>query len=90
MSDHGEHLGEHDHWEHRPPGFKQAIHVPLFMVFPGRFPSGRRIATPVQLLDLMPTILELAEVDRGPLLLQGDSLRSLIDGEQAFFGSPAV
>jgi len=85
MSDHGEHLGEHDHWEHRPPGFKQAIHVPLFMVFPGRFPSGRRIATPVQLLDLMPTILELAEVDRGPLLLQGDSLRSLIDGEQAFF-----
>jgi arylsulfatase A-like enzyme len=91
MSDHGEHLGEHDQWEHHPPGFMQVIHVPLIMVFPGRFPSSRRIATPVQLLDLMPTILELAEVDREPLMLQGDSLRSLIDGKQvAFWGNRIV
>ncbi len=85
MSDHGEHLGEHGQWEHHPPGFKQVIHVPLFMVYPERFPEGRRISEPVQLLDLMPTVLELAGVDRGPLMLQGDSLLSLVDGEQSAF-----
>jgi arylsulfatase A-like enzyme len=36
----------------------------------------------VQLIDVMPTVLELAGVERGDLLLQGQSLVGLIDGER--------
>jgi len=80
FSDHGEHLGEHGLWEHHPPGFVQVLHVPLLMAHP-RLPKAVRIAEPVQLLDVVPTILELAEVDTTRLLLQGDSLLPLWRGD---------
>jgi arylsulfatase A-like enzyme len=68
---------------HRPPGRMPVIHVPLMMTYPNRFKEARRIEDVVQLLDVMPTILELAEVDRSDLLLQGDSLVGLIEGKDA-------
>ena len=80
LSDHGEHLGEHDLWEHHPPGYAQVLHVPLALRFPGRLPAGARFAENVQLLDVMPTVLELVGIDPGGLLLHGDSLVSLIRG----------
>jgi arylsulfatase A-like enzyme len=87
MSDHGEYLGERGPlgnrlWQHRPPGFMATTHVPLVFIYPERFPDPQRITAPVQLIDLMPTVLELAGVDRQGLLLQGHSLTGLIDGEQ--------
>jgi hypothetical protein len=36
----------------------------------------------VQLVDVIPTVLELAGIDRTDLLLQGDSLVSLIEGRE--------
>ncbi len=85
ISDHGEFMGERGLygqrlWLHRPPGLMATTHVPFMVVYPERFRDSKRIAAPVQLLDLMPTILELAEVDTEPLLLQGDSLVDLIEG----------
>jgi arylsulfatase A-like enzyme len=80
MSDHGEHLGEHGRWSHNPPGYAQVLHTPLIMVYPRGLPSGLVIDTAVQNLDIMPTILELAGVDGGALLLQGDSLVPLMTG----------
>jgi arylsulfatase A-like enzyme len=80
LSDHGEHLGEHNEWEHHDPGYVQVLHVPLFMVYPARLPKGIRVDEPVQLLDVMPTILEVAGIDTAPLLLQGQSLLPLIEG----------
>jgi arylsulfatase len=80
MSDHGEHLGEHGRWSHNPPGYAQVLHTPLIMVYPRRLPSGLVVDTAVQNLDIMPTILELAGVDGGALLLQGDSLVPLMTG----------
>lgn len=82
IADHGEHLGEREFWGHIPPGYIQTIHVPLALVHPSLLPRGRRIAQPVQLLDVMPTVLELAGVERGDLLIQGDSLLSLVRGER--------
>ena len=81
MSDHGEHLGEQklDLWDHRPPGFIQAINVPLNFVYPARFHESKRILQKVQLIDVMPTVLELASVDTSNLLLQGDSLIDLVE-----------
>jgi arylsulfatase A-like enzyme len=80
LADHGEYMGEGGRWEHHPPGLMPVIHVPLMMVYPKRFQEPRRIEDPVQLVDVMPTVLELAGVDRADLLLQGESLVDLIDG----------
>lgn len=81
LSDHGEHLGEHKLWKHKPPGYIQVLRVPLLMAYPEGMPRGRRVREPVQLLDVMPTVLELAGIDSSELLLQGDSLLSLTQGE---------
>jgi arylsulfatase A-like enzyme len=80
LADHGEYMGEHEIWEHRPPGLMPVIHVPLMMIYPRRFPKSRRVAENVQLIDVVPTILEMAGIDRSGLLLQGDSLVDLIEG----------
>ena len=90
MADHGEHLGERGVWGHAPPGYIQGINVPLFMVYPPVIPAGKRVTIPVQLLDVMPTILDLAGIDPDQLVLQGDSLLSLIDGSRADFWSSRI
>jgi arylsulfatase A-like enzyme len=83
MSDHGEHLGEHDRWSHNPPGYVQVLHTPLIMVYPRRIQKGLVIDEIVQNLDIMPTILDLAGVEGGSLLIQGDSLVPLMtEGSQ--------
>jgi arylsulfatase A-like enzyme len=86
-SDHGEYLGDHSFfgnqlWDHRPPTYLAGTHVPMMFVYPKRFPEPKRIQEPVQMLDLLPTVLDLAGVDRTDLLLQGRSLLGLIDGQQ--------
>jgi arylsulfatase A-like enzyme len=82
MSDHGEYLGEHGFWDHQPPGNEPVSHVPLNFVYPARFHEGMRIPQMVQLIDVMPTVLELAGIDRNNFLLQGDSLVDLIEGRR--------
>ncbi len=84
-ADHGEHLGEHDLWRHQPPGYIQGLHTPLLMVCPNKLPASIEIAQPVQLMDVMPTILDLANIDRDDLLIEGDSLVSLIGGKRLDF-----
>jgi len=79
ISDHGEHLGEHDLWGHHPPGFVQGIKIPMIMVYPKKLPRNLIITQPVQNLDILPTILDLAGINKDNLLLAGDSLLSLID-----------
>ncbi len=90
LSDHGEHLGERRLWEHTPPGFAQVLHVPLIMSLPGTLPEGARIRPAVQLVDVLPTILELRGIPTESLLLQGDSLVSLVRGERPSFWANRV
>jgi hypothetical protein len=80
VSDHGEWMGEGGHWEHHPPGNRPVIHVPLMVVYPKLFETPGRIEESVQLVDVMPTILDLAEVDDSDLLMHGDSLVALMQG----------
>jgi arylsulfatase A-like enzyme len=81
LADHGEHLGEHGLWQHHPPGFIQVLHVPLLMVYAPRLPAGRRVAAPVGLVDVAPTILELAGIDAAALLSHGESLLPLVQDD---------
>jgi len=84
ISDHGEHLAEHGLlWDHVPPGYTQVLHVPLILFWPGEVAEGVRVEHPVQLLDVMPTVLDAAGVDCADLLLGGDSLLPLARGADA-------
>lgn len=88
-SDHGESLGEQGVWEHNWP-FQTNLAVPWIMCWPGHLPAGVRVASGVQLIDLMPTVLDLMRLappaagEPGDALAQldGVSLMPLIRGEQ--------
>jgi arylsulfatase A-like enzyme len=58
-ADHGEGLGDHGHIEHSLHLYEEQLHVPLVLHWPDALPAGLRIETPVGLVDLAPTILEL-------------------------------
>ena len=73
-ADHGEMLGERGLW-YKMHFFEWALRVPLIVSAPGRFAAGR-VATPVSLVDVMPTLLELAG-GQGEAVLAGDG-RSLV------------
>jgi arylsulfatase A-like enzyme len=80
-SDHGEAFGEHGRFQHGDL-YRETLHVPLVLRLPGRLPAGRRVASRVRLLDVMPTILALLGVPAPPAL-QGQSLVPLLDGAPA-------
>ena len=75
-SDHGESLGEHGLVGHGALYLEQ-VHVPLIIKFPAGAIAARRVGEPVELLDVMPTVLDVcaAEVPDG---LDGRSLLPLI------------
>lgn len=73
MSDHGEELGEKGVFHHRYSLEDLDTHVPLMVRMPKGQGGGRRVSGLVELLDLGPTLVELAGL-RG---LQGGPGRSL-------------
>ncbi|MFM7734483.1 MAG: sulfatase, partial [Alphaproteobacteria bacterium] len=58
VADHGEELGDHGDWEHGQRAWEELLHVPLVVRWPGRPDlAGRRVTEPVQIVDLLPTLL---------------------------------
>lgn len=78
-ADHGEEFYEHRATTHLQL-FDEVMHIPLIMVWTGVIPPGERIATPVSLIDLPPTILSLVGV-KLPNDVDGVSLVPLLTGE---------
>jgi choline-sulfatase len=82
-ADHGEMLGERGLW-YKMSFFEHAARVPLFVRVPGG--PSRRVAEPVSLLDLAPTLLELAGApwpDEHAEDLDGTSVVGLVSGGAA-------
>ena len=79
--DHGESLGEHQEQTHGFFVYQAAIQVPLIIVTP--FPKLRGIvsAEPVGLVDVLPTVCEMAGL-AVPAEVQGRSLVPLFDGRR--------
>jgi arylsulfatase A-like enzyme len=75
-SDHGEYLGDYNCFGKRT-FLRSAANVPLIARYPDRFPAGRRVDAPASLVDVMPTLLAAAGVDRGPADLDGVDLAAL-------------
>ncbi|MHC4079984.1 MAG: sulfatase-like hydrolase/transferase [Planctomycetota bacterium] len=59
-ADHGEGLGEHGEETHGYFVYESTLHVPLVIRYPDGAHAGTRIETPVSVVDIMPTALELA------------------------------
>ena len=82
VADHGDMLGERGLW-YKMNFFEGSARVPLVVHAPGRF-QARRVATPVSLVDVLPTILQLAGGSPNDVVepLAGQSLVSLCDGDE--------
>ncbi len=88
LSDHGEGLGDHGEDEHGVLLYRESLQVPLLLKLPGGEHAGQSVATPVALIDVFPTVLDLADVSAAgvpvPDGLPGSSLVEQIRG-----GAPA-
>jgi arylsulfatase A-like enzyme/Flp pilus assembly protein TadD len=78
LADHGEGLGDHGEQEHGLFLYNATTQVPLIVKLPGQ-DRARRVAAPVQHIDIAPTILDLAGAPKRADL-HGRSLRPLLDG----------
>ena len=79
LSDHGEMLGEKGLWE-KQQYFDSSVRVPFFISLPQKFNRGSSIIKEnVSLVDLFPTLCEIAQVPI-PSGLDGRSLVPLMEG----------
>ena len=85
-SDHGWHLGEKKHW-HKSTLWEEATRVPLIISAPGYRPGS--CDRPVSLLDVYPTLIDLAELEDIDSH-DGVSLKPLLQNAVAEWDRPAV
>jgi arylsulfatase A-like enzyme len=100
LSDHGEELYEHNRYlYHACSVYQSTLHVPFGITAPGVVPAGRKIRQPVELADVLPTVLALLGIEL-PEGLHGVSLLPYLEradtgggpGRPAFseYGSTAI
>lgn len=80
-ADHGEGLGEHNELYHGYYVYDSTLQVPLVISGPRRNEYVRDVTTPVMLLDVAPTILDLVGIEI-PRPMQGRSLLASMLGKQ--------
>ena len=79
-SDHGEGLGDHALSSKGCRFYEGLVRVPLIFSWPGRFKEDLRSDALVELLDMTPSVLELAGLEV-PDYVQGKSLLPILRGE---------
>jgi arylsulfatase A-like enzyme len=67
-SDHGEEFWEHAGRGHGHTLYDELLRVPLIVRYPARFAAGARVRERAQLVDVAPTLLELAGLPPDPRL----------------------
>jgi arylsulfatase A-like enzyme len=88
-ADHGEELDDHGCWFDHHGLYDTNVRVPLLVRLPDRLPAGRSVPGMISLLDVAPTVLDLAAAPEIAARdgLQGRSLLPLVeatgDGRQA-------
>lgn len=87
-SDHGEEFGEYGRWGHGISVSQELVDVPFLIGFSPWTREGRRIGQDVEVVDVLPTVLDAASIDV-PDSMQGDSLVSLMRDATARHPRPA-
>jgi len=73
-ADHGEGFLDHGRLFHSGDlVYDELMHVPLLMRFPKGIPAGVRVDVPVRLIDVMPTVLDIAGIEPDALGAGGPS-----------------
>jgi arylsulfatase A-like enzyme len=81
LSDHGEEFNEHGGIQHGSSVFDEVLRIPLVFWGPGLIPQAGRVDMQVSLIDVAPTLLELAQV-APPDAMEGISLAAaILDGD---------
>jgi arylsulfatase A-like enzyme len=86
-ADHGEELHDHGHGGHGHTLFQEVVRVPLLVKLPANAHAGRRVETPVSLIDVVPTVLGLLGVEH-PDGLEGVDLLPFVRSEPSTRGQP--
>jgi iduronate 2-sulfatase len=86
-SDHGYHLGEHGLW-FKQSCFEESTKVPLLIATPGAAMAGKPCRRNVELVDVYPTLADLAGITP-PKNLEGVSLRPLLENPETQWNRPA-
>ncbi len=72
------------------PIFRSSVsRIPLVIVWPDRVAGGQRFSQPVSMIDILPTILDLAALPV-PEVMQGQSLAPLLLGEEGWEPRPVI
>ncbi|WP_026962854.1 sulfatase family protein [Alicyclobacillus herbarius] len=79
-ADHGETLNEHDCYYDHHGLYECTLKVPLVFRWPGKIPAGQRYNTTSLIQDIMPTIVDLLDIDTD-IAFNGRSLAPLFRGE---------
>lgn len=82
MSDHGEMLGDHGIYLKGPYFYDCLTRVPLIIRWPKHFQGGRKIDSLVEMVDIVPTLLDAAGIPI-PAGVQGRSLMPVLTGQTA-------
>ncbi len=65
LSDHGEELYEHHRYlYHACSIYETVLHVPLAITAEGLLDAGGRVEGPVELIDVLPTLLDLLDIEQ--------------------------
>jgi arylsulfatase A-like enzyme len=80
VSDHGEEFWDHGWTGHGQSLYQELAHGLLVMWNPKLIPVPRRVTEPVQLIDVMPTVLDLLGL-KIPDVVQGQSLALFAKGQ---------
>ena len=81
ISDHGFHLGEKERWR-KDTLWEEATRTPVIIVAPGITTPASHTNRPVSLMDIYPTLAELAGLDIPPHV-EGNSLVPLLEDSRA-------
>ena len=81
ISDHGFHLGEKERWR-KDTLWEEATRIPFIIVAPGITTPASHSNRPVSLMDIYPTLAELAGLDVPPHV-EGNSLVPLLEDSSA-------
>ena len=88
FSDHGYHIGEKQKY-HKGTLWEESTRVPLIIWAPGAFMAGGVSTRAVSLIDIYPTLAQLASMDP-PGDLDGESLVMLMQDPEAPRSTPAL